>query len=215
MKLYLGKIIGALIGVVSGGPFGLLIGAFAGHLIDQKLTQFVNARKGVDESEPRTQIQQAFFRATFRMMGHLAKADGRVSEQEISAATRVMDTMALQGAQRQQAIQYFTEGKDQQFDFAQDLGYLKLAFQQQPELAQMFLEIQLSVAHADGKLSVEERRLFDRVCRGLHISAFQFEWINSRIEAAVSGNSSQKKKRISRTGASAKIVRAHAKNLSA
>src|SRR5690606_7709959 len=60
-------------------------------------------------------------------------------------------------------------------------------FAQRQGLAQMFLEIQLSVAYADGKLSMEERRLFDRLCRLLGISAFQFEWINGRVQAAMMG----------------------------
>ena len=51
----------------------------------------------------------------------------------------------------------------------------------------MFMEIQLSVAYADGKLSVEERKLFDKLCRDLGISAFQFEWIRGRIQAAMRG----------------------------
>lgn len=188
MKIWFGKIFGAIVGLLSGGPFGLLVGAFAGHLLDNALTRVLSggltpaAGKG-DQRE----VQQVFFRATFRFMGRLAKADGRVSEQEIDAASQIMAQMGLTGAQRQSAIRFFTEGKDPATDVDGDLLLLRDLLQQRQGLAQMFLEIQLSVAYADGRLSVEERRLFDRLCRQLGIGAFQFEWINGRVQAAMSG----------------------------
>ena len=44
-------------------------------------------------------------------MGHLAKADGRVSEDEIAAARRVMRGMKLTPEQTQAAIRLFEQGK--------------------------------------------------------------------------------------------------------
>ena len=179
---------GAVLGLFSGGPFGLLVGVFAGHLVDNALTR-MQLGDGSPQSvrDERGQVQQVFFRATFRFMGRLAKADGRVSEQEIDAASHIMDQMSLSASQRQTAIRYFTEGKDPQTDLESDLLLLRDLFAQRHGLAQMFLEIQLSVAYADGRLSMEERRLFDRLCRLLGIGAFQFEWINGRVQAAMSG----------------------------
>ena len=49
-------------------------------------------------------IGERFFRATFRVMGYLAKADGRVSEQEIAAARAVMTELRLNAAQVREAI---------------------------------------------------------------------------------------------------------------
>ncbi|MAK90307.1 MAG: co-chaperone DjlA [Oceanospirillaceae bacterium] len=189
-KFWAGKLIGALIGFVSGGPFGLLVGAFAGHLFDQALSKVLLGQAAVASgSAGRAQIQQVFFRATFRVMGRLAKADGRVSEQEIDAASHIMNQMGLSGPQRQAAINFFTEGKNPQLNLASDLSMLRNLFTQRTELAQMFMEIQLSVAYADGKLSVEERKLFDKLCRDLGISVFQFEWIHGRIQAAMNSGS--------------------------
>jgi DnaJ like chaperone protein len=88
---------------------------------------------------------------------------------------------------RQQAIHFFTEGKDENFDLSPDLRRLKEALNHQASLSQMFLEIQLSVAYSDGKLTLEERRILDRICRDVGISAFQFEWIHSRVKAAIAG----------------------------
>lgn len=191
MKIWLGKITGATFGLFSGGPFGILIGMIAGHLLDQFIEKNMlgedQASAGNVDNSLQLQIQQVFFRTTFRVMGRIAKADGRVSTEEIEAAQHIMGQMGLSGDMRKQAIQYFTDGKDSEFDLAPDLRRLKEALSHQGSLSQMFLEIQLSVAYSDGQLTLEERRILDRICRDLGISAFQFEWIHSRVKAAIAG----------------------------
>jgi DnaJ like chaperone protein len=190
MKIWLGKITGATFGLFSGGPFGIIIGLIVGHLLDQFIER--NILPSVESpnkqnSSLQLQIQQIFFRTTFRVMGRIAKADGHVSNEEITAAQNIMSQMGLNGDMRQQAIQFFTEGKDENFDLGPDLRRLKEALNHQASLSQMFLEIQLSVAYSDGQLSLAERRVLDRLCRDLGISAFQFEWIHSRVKAAMAG----------------------------
>ena len=207
MKIWLGKITGATLGLFSGGPFGIIIGMMVGHLFDQFIERNVlgiqqqrsNAGENSDSSI-QLQIQQVFFRTTFRVMGRIAKADGRVSNEEIAAAQNIMSQMGLSGDMRQQAIQYFTDGKDAGFDLGPDLRRLKEVLSQQTSLSQMFLEIQLSVAYSDGKLTLEERRILDRICRDLGISAFQFEWIHSRVKAAIAGGWSSSHSAGGRTG---------------
>ena len=49
---------------------------------------------------------------------------------------------------------------------------------------QMFVEIQLSMAYADGTLSHEEKQILNNVCRILGISALQFEFIGARARAS-------------------------------
>ena len=203
MKIWIGKMIGATIGLFSGGPFGIVIGVIAGHLLDQFIDRniLVDAKPSNNQnSSLQMQIQQVFFRTTFRVMGRIAKADGHVSNEEIAAAQNIMSQMGLDGDMRQQAIQFFTEGKDEHFDLGPDLIRLKEALSHQASLSQMFLEIQLSVAYSDGKLSLEERRVLDRICRDLGISAFQFEWIHSRVKAAMAGGWSSSRRSNNHSG---------------
>lgn len=180
---------GATLGLFSGGLFGIVIGMIAGHLLDQFIERNILVATGSSDknSTLQLQIQQVFFRTTFRVMGRIAKADGHVSNEEIAAAQNIMGQMGLNGEMRKQAIEFFTEGKDEHFDLSPDLSRLKEALKHQASLSQMFLEIQLSVAYSDGKLSLAERRVLDRICRDLGISAFQFEWIHSRVKAAMAG----------------------------
>ena len=53
----------------------------------------------------------AFFTATFSVMGHIAKADGHVSPEEISLANRVMNEMALDKRHAGNGDQSFSAGK--------------------------------------------------------------------------------------------------------
>ena len=103
-------IVGGLIGLMSGGLVGLLFGAGIGVALSAALK---NALGNV------LNPQDAFFRATFTVMGKLAKADGRVSEEEIRYAREVMDRMGLSDARRREAMALFSQGKESDFDIAE------------------------------------------------------------------------------------------------
>lgn len=74
---YKGKLVGFLLGFWIGHLVGALLGLWLGHLYDQGLQR----RRGFGFSRaPSRQEQALFFHATFAVMGHIAKAAGRVSE---------------------------------------------------------------------------------------------------------------------------------------
>ena len=87
-----GKIIGGAFGFMLGGPLGALLGAVLGHNFDRGMEGAASGQRGWHSQD---RIQTAFFTATFAIMGRLCKADGRVSEDEITLARRVMDQMNL------------------------------------------------------------------------------------------------------------------------
>jgi len=119
---WIGKALGALLGAVAAGPVGAAIGVLLGHQYD------VHAE--ADEALPPAEVAgigERFFRATFRVMGYLAKADGRVTPLEIAAARGVMAELRLTPAQVQEAIACFTEGKQPYFDLGTELTALHQA----------------------------------------------------------------------------------------
>ena len=178
IRHFAGKIFGASLGLMFGGPFGLLLGVLVGNAFDQMYARNRPTPKVTANS------QNIFFRVTFLVMGQLAKSDGRVSQQEIEQAQFIMNQMGLNENQRGEAIRYFSEGKSPHLDLNRELQQFMRSVGHRGSLIQMFLEIQLSMAYADGKLSMEEKRLLDKVCRILGISALQFEFIHARVRAS-------------------------------
>ena len=89
-----GKLFGGAFGFMLGGPLGALIGAALGHSFDKGLSSLPTDEAGFAPGD-RERVQTAFFTATFSVMGHVAKVDGRVSENEIALAQSVMAEMSL------------------------------------------------------------------------------------------------------------------------
>jgi DnaJ like chaperone protein len=169
-----GKALGALIGVVAAGPVGAVFGTFIGHLFDVQAESGRNdaSDDGAPPASP-AQVQEAFFRATFQAMGHLAKADGRVSEDEIRAARAMMSEFRLGEREVQLAIELFTQGKARDFPLDPLLRELRRVCRQRPDLCRMFVQIQLQTALWGASLNAAGREVLARMCAALGISAYE------------------------------------------
>ena len=180
MGLWMGKAMGSMFGFMTGGPFGALFGAFVGHIVDQNLERMFSTALAVAPSRGASEIRQLFISGMFHVMGRLAKVDGRVTEREIHAATMVMDRMNLTGSAREQAIRYFREGKDSQFPLDDELQQIRRYMN--PHMAQVFLEVAMTVAYADGVASAKEFALMEHVCNQLGIAQSELVAMRKRVE---------------------------------
>jgi len=174
-----GKALGGAFGFLLGGPLGGLLGAALGHGFDRGLEN--QAALGGADAE---QIQTAFFTALFSVMGHLAKADGRVSENEIRAARATMAHMRLSDAQSDTAIRLFQAGKETGFPIDDVLDQFASVCGRRRNLLQMFIEILASSALADGDLDRRERVVLERVCTRLGFQSQHLEQILAMANAA-------------------------------
>src|SRR6185312_14927634 len=172
-----GALIGAVIGYILGGPIGMILGAFLGQSIT------VGVSRGGWSGHDSARAQEAFFTATFSVMGHVAKADGVVSQDEIQAANAVMSHMNLDPAQRLAAIQLFNQGKEAGFDLDATLRDLRLACHGRRDLLGMFLQIQVHAAMADGSIAPAERRVLERICDLLGITSYELNQYIQFIQA--------------------------------
>jgi DnaJ like chaperone protein len=170
-----GKIIGGTLGALVGlGPWGAALGAIIGHQFDiggGAADFFGRPFGGVPNP---ALVNQIFFPTTFRIMGHIAKADGRVSEQEIASARAVMHALRLNEVQIRSAIDYFTQGKQPDFDLEAALRRLRAAIMSYPDLAYFFIEIQLQAALAGNGLPPLVRARLKRAAGLLGVSAADF-----------------------------------------
>jgi DnaJ like chaperone protein len=169
-----GIFIGALVGLWSGGFWGGIFGGVVGGWISRAVSKALTG-----PNSP----QAAFFRATFCVMGKVAKADGRVTENEIQFARDVMARMNLSEERRKEAIEYFTQGKDESFDIAEVLIPLSRIVQAQAAVKVMFVEIQLQAAMSDGEISPAELVILKEVCATLRMSSQEMAALMGRMQA--------------------------------
>jgi len=174
-----GKVVGGILGGLTLGPVGVAVGVVLGHQYDEYSGGAQQADPRLNSSENLAEIGERFFRATFRIMGYLAKADGRVSEREIAAARGVMSDLRLNAQQVQAAIDYFTVGKQGTFDPATELGGLRNACEGRPELLRVFLEIQVRAALAGNNMEGPVRDLLTRVAARLGVAPLELAQIET------------------------------------
>ncbi len=173
-----GKLIGGTLGFMLGGPLGALLGAALGHGVDKRAEGLAGGFLGGQQ-----RVQMAFFTATFSVMGHLAKADGRVSEREIQIAQTVMDQMRLPPAMERLAKDLYRQGKQPDFDLDAVLDQFRGECRNRPLLLRIFLEILIQTAYADGAIHPSERRVLLHVCDRLGVARREFERLEGMVRA--------------------------------
>lgn len=150
LSTWWGKLLGAFFGFLSAGPLGALFGILVGNFFDRGLASHYSNPHWYYHSEKRKAVQKAFFETTFSVMGHIAKADGRVTEQEISMAKLLMKEMRLNSEQIERAKRLFNEGKNKQFKLDTALFELKKICRDNRDLLKLFVDIQYRAAQVDG-----------------------------------------------------------------
>ena len=172
-----GKLIGAVLGAIIGrGLLGAIVGFLIGHQFDRK-----SAGAQRSGGIPSRDFQLLFFRTTFQVMGHVAKADGRVTEREIDAARATMRRFSLGESDVRRAIGLFTEGKSADFPLEDVLDELRAASVGREDLRRLFVQIQLEAALQAGGLSAPARAVFGRICSALGISAMEFAALEAML----------------------------------
>jgi DnaJ like chaperone protein len=172
---WIGKVAGGLLGGLVLGPLGAALGVLVGHQFDEHSEVALPPLR----PEELAAIGERFFRATFRVMGCLAKADGRVSELEIAVARSIMDELRLNEPQVREAIACFTAGKSSDFELDAELAALARACHGRPELTRVFLEIQVRAALAGNNVEGPVRPLLQHIARSLEISALEFAHVEA------------------------------------
>ncbi len=176
-----GKALGGAFGFMLGGPLGALLGIALGHNFDKGLSGVISDEQlGRGDRE---RVQAAFFTATFSVMGHIAKADGKVTRDEIRLAESVMRQMGLDGEMRETAKRLFNEGKSAHFPIDEVLEQFRQELNRRSTLLQAFLEIQIQAAYADGVMDPAEERVLLHICQRLGVPESQFRRLEQMFQA--------------------------------
>ena len=150
-----GKIIGGVLGSLLG-PVGTVVGLGIGHQFD----------KGSDRLRSTAQaIQVAFFGCLAKM----ARADGKITQDEIEAVEQIMARLGYTGVMREAAIDIFRKAKDDAHTAADYLNQLASIVQYNPQIAMTFLAALHAVARADGTIHPGEREILMQAERAFRL----------------------------------------------
>jgi DnaJ like chaperone protein len=180
-----GKLVGALLGfLLTRRPIGILLGLILGHAYD-----LYAARRRLGPRTDPAIVRATFFRTAFSVMGHVAKADGRVSERDISAARRIFRQFNLSEADTRAAMEFYTSGKSPQYDLDAALSELAGVCRGREEVLRTFLEIQMRAALIADGMQGAARALLVRIAESLGISAIEFAHLEAilRFQAFMGG----------------------------
>ncbi|KAB7627954.1 co-chaperone DjlA [Alkalilimnicola sp. S0819] len=172
-------IIAGLIGLMFGGPRGLIVA-----LVLLALVRW-GVRKTLVEGLGR--VQEQLVESAFAVMGAVSKADGVVSRDEIRHAEAMFVRLHLNPAQREAAKAAFNRGKRPDFDLDAEVARFARVCRGRRPLMQMFLQLQLSAVAADGRLHPAEHEMLVRVARGLGLSEMDVQRLEALLRASSRG----------------------------
>ncbi|WP_166424168.1 co-chaperone DjlA [Paraglaciecola sp. 20A4] len=182
----IGKILGTIFGFMFGRIPGAILGFVVGHMFDKGYSQDFNQMGGFSgffTSQDDFKKQAIFFHALFSVMGHIAKADGKVSDVEIKMASALMDQMGLEGDTRKEAQQAFREGKEADFALREILLELKESCHGRRDIMQVFIEILIQAAYVDGRMDKAEQKVLETAALHLGFKQSELLYLLSVYEA--------------------------------
>lgn len=164
-----GKLIGAFFGYLVAGPAGALLGILIGNFFDRGLAQHYTRPFWYYHVEKNTSVKALFFTAMFKTLGHIAKANGRVSEDAIRMAKDIMEAMQLSLSQRKSAQVFFNEGKNPQFNLEKLLTSLYEVIQNNPNLINYFIETSYTAIQLGG-VSTKKLAIMNTILSYMHLA---------------------------------------------
>jgi DnaJ like chaperone protein len=171
------KFIGIIAGYYLLGIFGAIVGFLLGSFIDR-----VRAY-GTGGSNPlgNAQRQAAFLETMFVSLGKLAKADGRVSEEEIAHTEALMQKLGMTAEHRQQAIEFFKRGTDPSCDLEPLYDRFMAACGHTRHLKQVLLVYLIAMALTDGHVHAAEEALLADIASRLGYSPAEFRQLMDMV----------------------------------
>lgn len=176
-----GKLIGFFIGLWLLNIPGALLGLWVGHIFDKG--RYIQQGSFGRFRSPSREEQALFLHTSFAVMGHIAKASGRVTEKNIQIASLFMDRMGLLGELRREAQDSFRQGKESEFDLEGSLALFRRSCRGRPDLLRVFLDMQFQAAFANGQLHQAQRQCLLEVAELLGFSRWELEQLLRMAEA--------------------------------
>ncbi len=174
-----GKVIGGVAGFAIGGPFGALLGAFAGHAVDR-------ARSGgAGDAGATANRQVAFTMAVIVLAAKMAKADGRVTRDEVNAFKQIFH---IPPAEMKGVGELFNAAAEDATGFEPYARQIAQMFARQPAVLEELLGGLFQIAKADGVVHTGELEYLRQVAAIFGFEGHAFERIRVQHMGAVAAD---------------------------
>ncbi|NNG02793.1 MAG: DnaJ domain-containing protein [Inquilinus sp.] len=171
-----GKIVGGATGFALGGPLGAILGAAAGHAVDRLAVAAIEVASADGESDDATK-KAAFTVGVIVLGAKMAKADGKVTDDEIAAFRQVFHVPLDEQAN---VTRLFNIARRDHRGFEIYARQIARMFRGRPAVLEELLLCLFHIAKADGKVDTAELRFLRAVA-----DIFGFddaEWARIRAE---------------------------------
>jgi DnaJ like chaperone protein len=174
------KYILAILGFYFSGFWLALLGFIVGGFISWKLSGglvgYLARVNGLGNTRAQRATRQALFLKTvFTLMGKLAKADGRISEQEIAHIEQFFQQLGLTAEHRKEAITLFKLGASSDYSIEPLLEEFNQECGQSQALKRMLMIYLIGAAIADGHLHDAEINLLRQIAQSVGYNENQFQ----------------------------------------
>ena len=171
-----GKILGGATGFAFGGPIGALLGGVAGHAIDK-----IKTKKKMPEETALKQI--GFTIGVIVLSAKMAKADGKVTEDEIRA---FKEKINVPDSEIKNVAKLWDQAKKTTDGFQIYARQIANLLEKNSSVLEELLKLLIIIALADGKITIPEIKYLKEVGNIFGFSEEDFE----RIYSSKSGVSS-------------------------
>ena len=162
-----GSLIGGMIGLSLGGPFGMLLGTVIGGKISR-------ARSSSGNFAAFAQPQQVFALSLIVLSAKLSKADGQVSKEELIA---VKDKLKIPENEINNVGKIFNKAKEESSGYEPYAQQIAQIYKNNLNVLEEVINILFYIAEADGNISQSELNMIQHIAQIFGLSQAQFNSI--------------------------------------
>jgi len=177
----IGALLGGTVGYMLGGPLGAMIGGSIG------------SRSGNNQKSPggysAQDVQSTFLIAVISLAAKVAKADGKVTSEEIETFDRFLQRLGMSVAERKMAARVFNNARESSVTTAELTRQIKQVMGSNRDRLRDIVGLLLEIAHADGHFHSSEEQFIHNVAQQLGLSEQEYNSCKAMFSSTPSSSS--------------------------
>ena len=163
-----GSLIGGMVGLSLGGPFGMLLGSLIGGRISRARSSAAGSFGTF------AQPQQIFALSLIVLSAKLSKADGQVSKEELVA---VRDKLKIPQNEIENVGKIFNKAKEESTGYEPYAKQIAQIYKNNPNVLEEVINILFYIAESDGNVSQSELNMIQHIAQIFKLNQSQFNSI--------------------------------------